>query len=210
METAGPKRAEERVNPGSNHGAGSVEGRVSVCLGLVSLVGDEEFRQEASCRELAWGLSVDSSFRSFIGGKREKKMALHLIPSPGAAEGLSRGRKQWWKASHRTVGGKGKLFLLTINVRIGAGLSRTASDPLTLGLAAVAFLFACVLSLSLCNRAGLLTGGGLLCLHGFIHNSLALLNTVHVCFLFPPEKNCIGDSAVRALFSKMAYSTVES
>lgn len=79
METAGPKRAEEKVNPGSSHGAGSVEGRVSVCLGLVSLVGDEEFKQEASCRELAWGLSVDSSFRSFIGGKREKKWPFILF-----------------------------------------------------------------------------------------------------------------------------------
>lgn len=65
------ERVEERVNPGGSRGAGSVRAGAPCASGL-SFVGDE-FRQEASCRELARGLSVYSPFRSFIGGKREKK-----------------------------------------------------------------------------------------------------------------------------------------
>lgn len=76
----------ERGNPGSSRGYGS--GRAAFLLprdpAVVSLVvGDRDLDSEASCRELAW------RFRSFIGGKREKKMPLHLILSPGTAEGLS-------------------------------------------------------------------------------------------------------------------------
>lgn len=83
----------ERGNPrSSSRGCGSV--RAGFLLprdrGIVSLVvGDRNLDSEASFRELAWRSSVYSPFRSFIGGKREKKMPLHLILSPGTAEGLS-------------------------------------------------------------------------------------------------------------------------
>lgn len=82
----------ERGNPGSSRGCGSV--RAGFLLprdrGIVSLVvRDRNLDSEASFRESAWRSPVYSPFRSFIGGKREKKMPLHLILSPGTAEGLS-------------------------------------------------------------------------------------------------------------------------
>lgn len=77
----------ERGNPGSSLSYGSARAafllpRDPAVVSLV-VVRDRNLDSEASCRELAW------RFRSFIGGKREKKMPLHLILSPGTAEGLS-------------------------------------------------------------------------------------------------------------------------
>lgn len=85
----------ERGNPGSSRGCGSVRAGFLLpqdrgIISLVSLVvGDRNLDSEPSRRELAWRSLVYSPFRSFIGGKREKKMPLHLILSPGTAEGLS-------------------------------------------------------------------------------------------------------------------------